>query len=82
MLIEHGLTGLAVFFMLIGFAAWNLCFGTGRRLVIAPFLVVSLAGAMTIGLVSSVVDVPRVAFLLLLLALSSMRLSAGTKEAP
>lgn len=72
-LVERGLAGLTVFFLMIGFAVWNLCFGPGRRLVIAPFLAASLAGAMTVGLVNSVMDVPRVAFLLLLIALISMQ---------
>lgn len=78
-LIERGLAGLLVFFILIGFAVWSLCFGPGRGLTIAPFLLASLAGAMTVGLVSSIMDVPRVAFLLLLLALFSIQPNAETK---
>lgn len=79
MLIERGLCGLVVFMLLIGFAVWNLCFGPARQQPIAPFLVASLTGAMTLGLVSSIMDVPRVAFLLLLLALLSMCLPADGK---
>lgn len=80
MIIERGLCGLVIFMLLIGFAIWNLCFGPGRQRPIAPFLVASLAGAMTLELVSSIMEVPRVAFLLLLLALLSMCLPADGKQ--
>ena len=82
MIIERGLCGLVVFMLLIGLATWNLCFGPGRQQEIAPFLVASLAGAMTVGLVSSIMDAPRVAFLLLLLAIFSMCVHADGQATP
>ena len=78
-LIDHGLSGLIAFIMLLGYALWNLCLGPASRLATAPVLAASLSGALTIGLVSSVMDVPRVAFLLLLLTAFSVRLNAGTE---
>jgi hypothetical protein len=74
LLIERGLTSLLGFLLLVGFAAWRLAFGPARSTTIAPFLLASLAGAMTLGLVSSILDVPRVAFGLCLVILASLSL--------
>ena len=41
----------------------------------APFLAASLGGGLSVGLVSSVMDVPRVAFLMLMLALVATELA-------
>ena len=73
-LIERGIFGLAVFLLLASVAAWRLAFGPANRFAISPFLLASLSGAMTVGLVSSIMDVPRVAFGLFLVALFSMLL--------
>ena len=73
-LIERGIFGLAVFLLLAGVTAWRLAFGPASRFAISPFLLASLSGAMTVGLVSSIMDVPRVAFGLFLVALFSMLL--------
>lgn len=75
-LIERGVCGLASFMILIGCAAWGLAFGAGRGSAISPFLMASLSGALIVGLVSSIMDVPRVAFVLLLLILVSLQLTA------
>jgi hypothetical protein len=75
LLIERGFSGLLIFIMLIVCALWNLCVGSAKKLALAPVLAASLLGALTIGLVSSVMDVPRVAFLLLLLLGLSTQLS-------
>ncbi len=74
LLIERGMSGLLAFLLLAGLAAWRLTFGPARRCAISPFLLASLAGAMTVGLVSSIMDVPRVAFGLFLVVLVSMLL--------
>jgi hypothetical protein len=42
------------------------------RLPAAPFLAASLCGALLVGLVSSIFDVPRVAYLLQLLLVFSL----------
>ncbi len=74
LLIERGLSGLAAFGALVGLALWNVLIGPGRGVPVAPFLAASLCGASIIGLVSSVMDVPRVALLFLLLALLALSL--------
>jgi hypothetical protein len=81
LLIERGLAGLVLFLALTGWALWSLLVGPGRREPIAPFLAASLCGGLLVGLVSSVMDVPRVAWffwLLLLLALDLGRARAAT----
>jgi len=81
MLIERGLSGLILFLTLVGCALWNLCFGPARGVAFSPFLAASLMGAMTVGLVSSIMDTPRVAFLLALVLLFSLRLNARSGAA-
>jgi hypothetical protein len=84
LLIERGLVGLALFLALAGLALWNLLAGSGRMNPIAPFLAASLLGGLIVGLVSSVMDVPRVAllfWLLILLALSLGRADVPTSSA-
>jgi hypothetical protein len=44
---------------------------------LAPYLAASLSGAMVVGLVSSVMDVPRVAFLWYWLAFLALQLKGG-----
>jgi hypothetical protein len=73
LLIERGLFGLVTFLMLIATALLSLAAGLRKGTGIAPFFIASLTGCLTIGLVSSVMDVPRVAFLALLVALVSIR---------
>lgn len=65
--------GTGRIFLMIGFCFRNLCSGAGRRLVTAAFL----ASTMSVGLFSSVMDVPRVA--LLLLAVCSTKPNQETK---
>lgn len=75
LLIERGVLALLAF---VSCAVWAL-----RRLVgakangsaIAPFLAASLCGGLCVGLVSSAMDVPRVAFLMLLLLLCAVEVA-------
>ncbi|WPC67672.1 O-antigen ligase family protein [Rhodoferax ferrireducens] len=71
LLIERGLVGLLLFAALMAYALWHLVFGRARASALAPYLAASLCGALLVGLVSSLMDVPRVAFLFCLLALVS-----------
>jgi hypothetical protein len=66
-LIEHGVVGLLLFVALAAAALCSLVFGAARALPQAPFLAAALASGLAVGLVSSVMDAPRTAFLLLLL---------------
>lgn len=79
LLIERGVPGLIIFLSLMGTAFWCLLCGHGRRAPIAPFLAASLCGVLTVGLVSSVMDVPRVAFLLFFLGSFSILLNGETR---
>jgi hypothetical protein len=74
-LIERGVVGLLLFATLMAMALWHLVFGAARSLVMAPYLAASLASGCALGLVSSLLDNPRTAFLFLLLALWSLHLT-------
>jgi len=84
LLIERGLLGLVLTLALVAGALWRVVLGEARTHVLAPYLAASLSGAMLVGLVSSVMDVPRVAFLLFWLAFLALRLpgSAGPADTP
>jgi hypothetical protein len=70
-LIERGVAGLLLHAALMACALWHLVFGRARSQALSPYLAAALCAALLIGLVSSVMDVPRVAFLLQLLTLFS-----------
>lgn len=72
-LVERGATGLVLFSGLMAYALWHLVFGRARVLPLSPYLAASLSGALLVGLASSLMDVPRVAFLLYLLTLFSVQ---------
>lgn len=71
-LIERGAVGLLALAVLVAMALWHLVFGAARSLRSAPYLAASLASGCALGLVSSFMDVPRVAFLFFLLAFWSL----------
>lgn len=71
LLIERGGVGLLLTLLLAGLAVGTVVLGPARRHPVAPYLAAALAGAATVGLVSSVLDVPRVAFLFYLIVLFS-----------
>ena len=73
-LVERGAVGLLLLVALLGLPLWQLTRrgATDRALCCHPYLAASLGGALLVGLVSSIMDVPRVAFLLYLLALFSV----------
>lgn len=73
LLIEQGIAGLLAFAAMLGVALRRLLSPRNRGLPLAPVLVGSLVGAMLVGLVSSLLDVPRVGFLLYFLALLSIQ---------
>lgn len=68
-LIERGLLGLIAMGALVVLALWRLTLGRGRLEALAPFCVASMVGVLLVGLVSSVLDVPRIAFLFFLIVL-------------
>jgi O-antigen ligase len=76
-LIGQGVLGLLLFLAVVASAMGRLAAGRSAAAAIAPFLVASVTGAVTVGLVSSIMDAPRVAFLLLLVALVALHLKAA-----
>lgn len=74
LLIERGLVGLALFLTLMMLALRNLNAARDRYAATVPFLAASLIGALLVGTVSSLMDVPRVTFLFLLITLVSLLL--------
>lgn len=80
-LIERGLLGLVLWVALMGTALWHLVLGPARRQPLAPYLAASLSGGLLVGLVSSVMDVPRVAFMLFLLVFFALQLVRSPQPA-
>lgn len=80
-LIERGVLGLLALAALVGMALSHLVFGAARSLRSAPYLAASLASGCALGLVSSFMDVPRVAFLFLLLAFWSLHATPAVPAA-
>jgi hypothetical protein len=81
LLIERGLLGLLLGGALVATALWQLVLGSARRQPLAPYLAASLSGVLLVGLVSSVMDVPRVAFLLFLLVFCALQLAQTSAPA-
>ena len=77
LLIERGALACQAFALCIGLALSRLVGAAGRTTPIAPFLAASLCGGLCVGIVSSVMDVPRVAFLLLLLLILAVELTGS-----
>lgn len=67
LLIERGLVGAALLPALAAAALWRLLRQPAAGDIVAPFIAASLCGVACLGLISSVLDVPRVALLLALL---------------
>ena len=66
LLVEQGWLGLASL-VLLTVTALAVSIGRVRRLPLAPALAAALAGAWAVGLIDSLIDMPRIAMLLLLL---------------
>ena len=62
-LIERGIAGFLLLGTLLAYTFWYLVGGRARSLTLSPYLAASLCGALLVGLVSSFMDIPRVAFL-------------------
>lgn len=71
-LVERGVWGLAAFLTLAGWALRWL--GRPGTTAAAPFLAAAIVGGLTVGLVSSLMDVPRVAWLWMVIVLLGLRL--------
>lgn len=80
-LVERGGLGLLACLLLVGYALWQLVLGRARLQTLAPYVAASLVAVLLVGLVSSVMDVPRVAFLFFLLIFLSIESSARPRDA-
>jgi len=75
-LVERGLPALLAFLCCVAIVLVRLARAGPRGPAFAPFLAASLAGALCAGLVNSVMDVPRVALLMLLVIIAGAELGA------
>lgn len=76
LLVERGALGLLLWLVWINYVLWHLVFGRARTQSMSPYLAASLGAVLLVGLVSSVMDMPRVAFLMYLLTLVSLPIQA------
>ena len=75
-LVERGLPALLAFVCCAAIVLGRLARAGRRGPAFAPFLAASLGGALCAGLVNSVMDVPRVAMLMLLVIIAGAELGA------
>jgi hypothetical protein len=75
-LVERGLPALLAFVCCAAIVLGRLARAGPRGPAFAPFLAASLGGALCAGLVNSVMDVPRVALLMLLVIIAGAELGA------
>ena len=78
-LIERGLVGLMLFVTLIGLAFRRLMAASAQGVQMAAYLAASLGGALLVGLTGSLMDVPRVAFLLFLVTFFSIQVAGSAR---
>lgn len=71
-LFDQGVVGLLSFSLMVGCALWRVIGGAARHHPIAPAFAASLVGFLVVGCFDSLLDVPRVAFLFYLIALTGM----------
>jgi hypothetical protein len=81
---EQGLLGLLSFALLTGITLWRLSLGAARRHPLAPWLAAALVSLLLVGLVDSVLDMPRVSFVLALMLLIGLTMpgSAARRHDP
>lgn len=82
LLFEQGLLGLAAGALALGAALWRTTLGAARTHPLAPPLAAALLGLLVVGLVDSVLDMPRVAGLAWWLAAVALALPGWSANAP
>lgn len=82
LLFEQGLLGASTFALLLAVALWRVSWGAARDHALAPVLAAALLGVLTVGLVDSLLDMPRVAFLILLLTMVAVALPHSRRPGP
>jgi hypothetical protein len=76
LLFEQGLLGAGAFALLVVVALWRVSLGAAREHALAPVLAAALVAVLAVGVVDSLLDMPRVAFLTLLLLMVMLTLPA------
>ena len=79
-LIDQGVIGLLLLLALLAMALRNLLRGPGSRHGLAPYLLAALAGSLVVGVFSSLLDMPRCAFLFYLLLCCALFLDEHDQE--
>lgn len=79
-LIDQGALGLLLLLALLILAFANLRQGPGRKHFLAPYLLAALVGGLAVGVFSSLLDMPRSAFLFHLLLCSALFLGRPAAE--
>jgi len=79
-LIEAGLVGLSFFLAVVLRIVWRLFLACRRGDAVAPYLMSSIAGLMALGMVVSVLDMPRVATLFGLFLVWAWQWSGGGND--
>jgi hypothetical protein len=83
LLFEQGLLGLGAWVLLVAAALWRVTLGAARGHVLAPPLAAALVGMLTVSLIDSLLDMPRVAFLMLWLLVVMLSVRApGPRSTP
>lgn len=72
LLIERGLLGVVLFGTLLAAALWRLTLGGARHAALAPYQAAALLAALCVGATGSLLDAPRVALVLYVLALQGV----------
>ncbi len=85
LLFEQGLLGLLAWLGVVGVALWRVGLGAARDHPLAPPLAAATVGMLAVGAIDSLLDMPRVAFLMLWLLVVMLGLRAparGLKPQP
>lgn len=82
LLIDQGVVGLSLLLLLVLLAVANLLRGPGAKHAAAPYLLAALFGCLVVGAFSSLLDMPRPAFLFHLLLCSALFLGPCFRDPP
>jgi hypothetical protein len=81
-LIDQGGVGLSLLLTLLAMAFARLLWGPGREHVLAPYVLAALSACLAVAVFSSVLDMPRSAFLFYLLLCCALFLDGCPPDGP
>jgi hypothetical protein len=82
LLMEQGLVGLLAFSLAALVGLWRVSFGGARAHPLAPLLAAGLVAVLVVGAIDSLMDMPRIAFLVLLLMALALALPSPSDFLP